>query len=132
MPPARFAIAYTCSTLQGLKIKQLGQQKYINRLQEVQRTQRRHSNFWIGQYGLLWTIAMEFWSDLAEQLMRNKCNKLPFFQRGKAALTLIQSSLYSASRWHSYKFKLGKHTAKKRGILWLTHRVKTCAYVLLS
>ena len=94
--------------MQGLKFKRLGQQKYINRLQEVQRTQRRHSNFWIGhsspgcklrdrhglrQYGLLWTIGMEFWSDLAEDLMRIKCNKLPCFQKAQAALTLIQSSL---------------------------------------
>ena len=37
--------------LQGLKIKELGQQKYINRLQEVERVCKRHSNFWIGQYG---------------------------------------------------------------------------------
>lgn len=96
------AIAYTSSALQGLKIKQLGQQKYIGRLQEVKRllryahhasqTQRRHSNFWIGQYGLLWMVGMEFWADLAEKLMRIKSNKLPFFQRGQAALVLIQST----------------------------------------
>ncbi len=30
---------------------------------------------------------MEFWADLAEELMRMKRNKLPFFQRGQAALT---------------------------------------------
>ncbi|WP_293117418.1 IS4 family transposase [Moorena sp. SIO3E8] len=87
------AIAYTSSGLQGNKIKQLGQQKYINRLQEASRYQRRHSNFWIGQYGLLWTVGMEFWSDLAEQLMRTKSNKLPFFQRGQRAMTLIQYTL---------------------------------------
>ena len=34
---------------------------------------------------------------------------------------LYQQLLIDLSRWHSYKFKLGKHTAKKRGILWLTH-----------
>ncbi len=87
------AIAYTSSALQGLKIKQLGQQKYIGRLQEVGRSQQRHSNFWIGQYGLLWTVGMEFWSDLATQLMRTKCNKLSFFQRGKRAMILIQSTI---------------------------------------
>ena len=31
------AISYTLTALQGLKIKQLGQQKYINRLQELGR-----------------------------------------------------------------------------------------------
>lgn len=82
-------IAYTTAALQGLKIKQLGQQKYINRLQEVRRSPKRHSNFWIGQYGLLWTVGMEIWSDLATELMRSKCNKLPFFQRGQRAMMLI-------------------------------------------
>ncbi len=87
------AIAYTISALQGLRIKQLGQQKYINRLQEVRRLPKRHSNFWVGSYGLLWTVGMEIWSDLATELMRTQCNKLPFFQRGQTAMMLIQSSL---------------------------------------
>ena len=87
------ALAYTTAALQGLKIKQLGQQKYINRLQEVRRVPKRHSNFWVGSYGLLWTVGMEFWSDLATELMRSKCNKLPFFKRGQRAMMLIQSSL---------------------------------------
>ncbi len=41
------AIAYTITALQGLKIKQLGQQKYINCLQELGPASQRHSNFWI-------------------------------------------------------------------------------------
>jgi hypothetical protein len=85
------AIAYTCSALQGKKIKQLGQQKYISRLQGFQRSQNRQSNFWVGSYGLLWIVGMEFWADLAEELMRIKSNKLPFFQRGQAALNIVQS-----------------------------------------
>lgn len=86
------AIAYTITSLQGLKIKQLGQQKYINRLQELGRVCKRHSNFWIGQYGLLWIAAMEMWLDLAQELMRTKSNKQPFFQRGQRAIRLIQSA----------------------------------------
>lgn len=86
------AIAYTITALQGLKIKQLGQQKYINRLQELGRVSKRHSNFWIGQYGLLWIAGMEIWADLAQQLIRTKCNKLPFFHRGQRAMMLIQSA----------------------------------------
>ena len=85
------AIAYTCSGLQGLKIKKLGQQKYINRPSEVGRSQRRHSHFWAGQYGLLWIVGMEFWADQALELIKIKRNKLPFFQRGQAALSIIQS-----------------------------------------
>ncbi len=39
------AQAYTCAGLQGQRIKRLGQQKYVNRLQELSRIDRRHSNF---------------------------------------------------------------------------------------
>ena len=76
------AIAYTITSLQGLKIKELGQQKYINCLQEVGRLGKRHSNFWIAAYGQLWIAAIEQWSDLAQELMRNKPHKMPFFQKG--------------------------------------------------
>ena len=86
------AIAYTCASLSGRKIKQMGQQKYVNRLQELGRTQRRHSSFWVGLYGQVWMAGMEFLSDLVAQLMRIKRNKLPFFQRGLRAMALIQST----------------------------------------
>ena len=86
------AIAYTITALQGLRIKELGQQKYINRLLEVGRVCKRHSNFWIGQYGQLWIAAMEKWSDLAEELIRKKCHKMPFFQKGRRAMSLIMSA----------------------------------------
>ena len=45
-------IAYTTATMQGEKIKQMGVQKYIGRVKEAGRTQRRHSSFYIGLYGL--------------------------------------------------------------------------------
>ena len=82
------AIAYTITSLQGLKIKEMGQQKYINRLQEVGRDCKRHSNFWIGQYGQLWIAAMEKWSDLAQELMRNKSVGIAFFSEGTASYDL--------------------------------------------
>ncbi len=87
------AIAYTCAGISGRKIKQLGQQKYINRLQELGRPYKRHSSFWVGLYGQIWVAGMEFWSDLATELMQIKRHKLPFFQRGLQAMTLIQSVL---------------------------------------
>lgn len=46
------ALAYTCAGLQGQKIKRLGQQKYVNRLQELRRIDRRHSNF---KGRIIWT-----------------------------------------------------------------------------
>jgi hypothetical protein len=86
------ALAYTCASLSGRKIKQLGQQKYVSRLTELGRTIRRHSSFWVGLYGQVWMAGMEFLSDLVSQLMRIKPNKLPFFQRGLRAMALIQST----------------------------------------
>jgi len=71
----------------------MGVQKYVGRLNELKRTRRRHSAFWIGLYGQLWVGAMEFWTDLAFALMRTKPNKLPYFQRGLRAMALIQSAL---------------------------------------
>ena len=84
------AIAYTCAGLHGRKIRQLGQQKYVGRLKELGRVEQRHSSFWVGTYGILWVAGMEFLSDLVANLMRVKGNKLPFFQRGMKAMTLIQ------------------------------------------
>jgi len=71
----------------------MGLQKYIGRLNELKRTCRRHSAFWVGLYGQLWVGAMEEWTDLASALMRAKPNKLPYFQKGLPAMVLIQSAL---------------------------------------
>ncbi|MEH1830769.1 MAG: hypothetical protein V7L29_01450 [Nostoc sp.] len=87
------AIAYTCAILAGWNSRQMGLQKYVGRLKELQRSQHRHSVFWVGLYGQLWVNAMEFWTDLAHDLMRLKPNKLPYFQKGLRAMTPIQSAL---------------------------------------
>lgn len=42
--------------------------------------------------GQLWVGAMEFWADLAHELMRLKPSKLPYFQKGLRAMSLIQSA----------------------------------------
>jgi len=42
------ALAYSSAILQRQKIKHRGIQKYVSRLTEPQRSQRRHSSFWIG------------------------------------------------------------------------------------
>jgi hypothetical protein len=87
------AIAYTCAILAGLYSRQMGLQKYVGRLKELHRLHRRHSAFWVGLYGQLWVGAMEFWADLAHELMRLKPSKLPYFQKGLCAMSLIQSAL---------------------------------------
>jgi hypothetical protein len=86
------AIAYCCAILQGQKIQTMGIQQYVGRLTECRRTIRRHSNFWIGLYGQCWVVGMEFCQDIITELMRVRRNKLPFFQRGMRAMSLILSS----------------------------------------
>ena len=86
------AIAYSCAILQGQKIKTMGIQKYVGRLTECRRAIRRHSSFWIGLYGQCWVVGMEFCQGIVGELMRIRRNKLPFFQRGMRAMSLILSS----------------------------------------
>jgi hypothetical protein len=85
------AIAYSCAILQGKKIKNMGIKKYVGRLTECGRSIRRHSSFWIGLYGQCWVIGMEFVSEIVIELMKIRRNKLPFFQRGMRAMSLILS-----------------------------------------
>lgn len=87
------AIAYTCAVLVGRQYRNMGLQKYVGRLKELQRLPRRHSAFWVGLYGCLWVGAMEFWADLAELLMGLKPGKRLYFHKGLRAMTLIQSAL---------------------------------------
>jgi len=86
------AIAYTCAGLAGQKIKGQGQQKYVNRRKELRRIEPRHSNFWVGLYGQTWVASLEFCGDWIRELMRIRRNKLPFFQRGLRAMSLIQQA----------------------------------------
>jgi hypothetical protein len=83
------ALAYTCAVFQGQRIKRMGIQKYIGRLTELKRAYRRHSSFWIGLYGHSWVVGMEFCGEIVAELMRIRRNKLPFFQKGLRAMSLI-------------------------------------------
>src|ERR687886_432404 len=85
------AIAYTCAALPGQILKLGGIQKYIGRLTECRRSQRRHSSFGIGLYGQSWVIGMEFGQEIVAELMRARPNKLPFFQRGLRAMSKIRA-----------------------------------------
>ena len=107
------AIAYSCALLQGQKIKRMGIQKYVGRLSEYGRSIRRHSSFWIGLYGQCWVVGMEFCQDIIIELMRIRRNKLPFFQRGMRAMSLILSRTYALTNQPKYE-----SSAKIRGFLW--------------
>lgn len=85
------AIAYTCAIYKGKKIRFIGLEKYVCRLKAKTRKTRRHSNFWVGLYGGLWVETFELCRPLVEHLMRLTPQKLPFYQQGLRAKTLIQS-----------------------------------------
>jgi len=72
----------------------MGVQKYVCRLTECRRSRRRHSSFWIGLYGQCWVVGMELCQDIISELMKIRRNKLPFFQRGMRAMSLILSMFW--------------------------------------
>lgn len=83
------AIAYTSAIILGQQIKRQGIQKYIGRVKEYGRIERRHSSFYIGLYGQNWVNFLEQCKDLVTNLMRLSPNKRCFYQRGLRAMELI-------------------------------------------
>ncbi len=87
------AIAYTTATMQGKKIKQIGLQKYIGRVKEIGRQQRRHSSFYIGLYGQTWVNFIDECAHIVAELMKLNRNKRKYYQKGQRAMELIMSAL---------------------------------------
>ena len=84
------AIAYTASCLVGLKIRNTGHTKYINRLKLEGKNRPRHSYFWTGLYGTTWILSMDICWRWVEKLMKTAINKLPFYLQGLNAMKRIQ------------------------------------------
>ncbi|GAC1493157.1 MAG: hypothetical protein NVS2B14_06180 [Chamaesiphon sp.] len=83
------AFAYSLGTFQGQSIKKKGVQKYVARVKEYGRNQRRHSSFYIGLYGKNWVDSMaDSWS-IVEELMRINSSRLEYYLRGLRAIELI-------------------------------------------
>jgi hypothetical protein len=87
------AIAYSSATIQGKQIKRKGIQKYVSRIKEYGRTERRHSSFYIGLYGQTWVNFKEICMDMVMELMRLNRNKRKYYQQGLRAMRLIESVL---------------------------------------
>ena len=87
------AIAYTNATIQGIKMKRIGIQNYIGRVQEVGRIERRHSSFYIGLYGQIWANFIEQCADAVSELIGLTRNKWKFYRKGLRAMKLILSTL---------------------------------------
>ena len=85
------AIAYTATALKGQVFRKKHQAKYIARLQEKHRTDKRHSDFWLGLYGSIWINYWEFCAEFVEIMMMNNPHKLNNYQRGLTAMSLIDA-----------------------------------------
>ena len=85
-------LAYTSSIMSGEKIKNKGLVKYVGRVKEKRRAQRRHSSFYIGLHGYAWVESLDLFSEQTAKLMSLSPHKLPYYQRGHRAEILIQST----------------------------------------
>jgi hypothetical protein len=85
-------IAYTSATIQGQQIKRKGIQKYVARVKEYGRLERKHSSFHIGLYGQTWLNFKDSCIELVADLMRLNINKRKYYQQGLRAMKLIEST----------------------------------------
>lgn len=83
------AFASMNATTQGQEIKRKRIQKYIGRLKEYGRIERRHSSFYIGLNGHNWVNFMESCLKLVTELMKLNPNKQKYYQRGLRAMKLV-------------------------------------------
>jgi hypothetical protein len=86
------AIAYTSAIIVGGEIKQKGIQKYVCRVKEPGRIERRHSTFHVGLSGQTWAESVEKYQEEVAELMRLSPNKLRYYQQGQRAFELIKST----------------------------------------
>lgn len=86
------ALAYTSATLSGQQIKRKAIQKYVGRVKESGRIERRHSSFYIGLYGQTWVNFMQGCMELVTQLMKLNRNKFKYYQRGLRAMKLVMAA----------------------------------------
>ncbi len=86
------AIASTNAIIQGEGIKRMGGQKYVCRVKEAKRNERRHSTFYVGLYGKAWVDSVEHHAENVAELMRCSPNKRQYYQQGLRAVKLIRSA----------------------------------------
>ena len=87
------AIAYTCATTQGQRLKQKALQKYIARPETQGLNQKRHSAFRVGLTAYRW---VPFWQRCHKQvqaLMRLDRNKIEYHLRGLRATEAVLDTL---------------------------------------
>lgn len=85
-------LAYSQDSFSGEIIKDRGVAKYLGRIQEKNRSSRRHSNFYLGLSGKDWVKSLQLFSVEAQALIQLSRHKRANYQQGLRAASLIQSS----------------------------------------
>ena len=86
------SLAYLSATIEEETIVQKGIQKYVGRVKETGRTEKRHSYFYIGLYGHTWVNFVSSCGTLVGELLKLAPNKLTYYQRGRRAMQLVLST----------------------------------------
>ena len=87
------SLAYLKSIIQGIEIKSKQVQGYLSRKTENHRKYARHSTFYIGLWGESWVDSMFSDWQVVVELMSLSPHKLPNYQQGIRAMSLILSAL---------------------------------------
>jgi hypothetical protein len=85
--------AYTQATLSGKIIKDKGIAKYVGRVKEKNRIQKRHSDFYLGLQGKSWVESLQLFAVESEELMKLSPKNKVNYQQGMRAVSHIKSSL---------------------------------------
>jgi len=70
----------------------MGGQKYVARVKESGRYERRRSTFGVGLDGQMWANYMQEYAEPMTELMKLSRNKLKHYQQGLRAARLISSA----------------------------------------
>ena len=87
------AIAYTCATTQGQRLKQKALQKYIARPETKGRTHKRHSAFHVALTAYRWAPCWQCCQHKIQELLRLDRNKIVYHLRGLKALEAVLANL---------------------------------------
>jgi len=88
------AIAYTATTIVGREVSAKRVEKYVGRVAEKDREERRHSYFYIGLYAQSWVSHLSNpIVEIVNELLSLSPHKRDNYRRGKRAMNLILSAL---------------------------------------
>ncbi|MGH2414362.1 MAG: IS4 family transposase [Microcystaceae cyanobacterium] len=85
-------LAYSQATVSGEIIKNSGVAKYVGRVREKGRTERRHSDFYLGLHGQAWVKSLQLFAQETQELMNLSRHKCANYRRGMMAASLIASA----------------------------------------